>query len=86
MNRVRVKIHQGRVVRKIVIRGVNAKVRVGDGGTRHVQGVNNLLKIRGGTVGGNVISEYDEGLDEGKKSKTHCLFNQKETNKSHDHD
>ena len=69
------KVHQGRVARKVIIGGVNPKVRVGDGGTRHVQRIDNLLKIRGGTIRGNVVSENDEGLDGGKKSETHCIFN-----------
>ena len=35
------KIHQGRVARKVVIHGINTKVGIGDGGVRHVwDGVN----------------------------------------------
>ena len=70
-------IHQRRIARKIVIRGINAKVGIGNGRTRHVQRVNDLLKIRGGTIGGDLVSENGEGIDEGKKSKTHCIFNQR---------
>ena len=73
-----VEIHQRGVTRKIIIHGVNAKVGVGNGGARHIQRVNDLLKVRGGTIRGDVISENDERLDGGKKSKTHCIFNQKE--------
>ena len=72
-----VEIHQGGVVGKVVIGGVNAKMGIGDGGARHVQRVNNLLKVRGGAIRGDLISENGERFDEGKKSKTHCIFNQK---------
>ena len=80
---MRVEIHQGGVVREVIIRGVNTKVRLGNGGARHVQRINDLLKIGGGTIREDLIGENGEGFDEGKKSKMHCLFNQ-ETNKSHD--
>ena len=74
---MRVGIHQGRITCKVVVGGVNTKVGIGDGGTRHVQRVNDLLKIGGRTIRGDLISENDEGLDEGKKSETHCIFNQR---------
>ena len=88
---MRVEIHQGGVTCKVVIRGINAKVGVGNGGARHIQGVNNFLEVRGGTIRGDVISENDEGLDGEKKSETHCIFNQRNqqitrlTIESHDH-
>ena len=80
---MRMKVHQGRVTRKVIISGVNAKVGIGNGGVRHVQRVNDLLKIRGRTIRGDVVGENSEDLDGEKKSKTHCIFNQ-EINKSHD--
>ena len=81
---MRMEIHQRRVAGKIVVGGINTKVGIGDGGTRHVQRVNNLLKVGGRTIRGDLIGENGDELDEGEKSKTHCLFNQKETNESHD--
>ena len=71
------KVHQRGVTREIVIGGIDTKVGVGNGRARHVQRVNNLLKIRGGSTRENVIGEYDEGLDEGKEKQTHCIFNQR---------
>ena len=70
-------IHQRGITRKIVIGGVNTKVEVGDGRARHVQRVNDLLKIRGRLVERDIVSENDGKLDGGKKSKTHCIFNQR---------
>ena len=67
-------IHQGTVTGEIVISGVYAKGRIGDGRTRHMNAVNNLLKIRGGAVRVNVVN--DEDWMGGRKSETHCLFNQ----------
>ena len=49
------KIHQGGVARKVVVGGINTKVGIGDGRTRHIQRINNLLKIRGRTIRGDVI-------------------------------
>ena len=69
------KIHQRRITRKVVIGGVHTKVRVGNGGTRHVKRVDDLLKIGGRTIRGDVIGKNNEELDEGKKSKTHWIFN-----------
>ena len=80
---MRVKIHQRRVTRKVVIGGVNTKVGIGDGGTRHVQGVNNLLKIGGRMIRGNLIGENGERLDGGEKQKRTAYLT-KGINKSHD--
>ena len=63
------KVYQGRVACKVVVGSVNPEVRVGNGGTRHVQRVNNLLKVRGGTIGRDLIGKNGERIDEGKKSK-----------------
>ena len=70
-------IHQRQVARKIVIGGINTKVGIGDGRTRHVQRVNDLLKVGGRTIRGDLIGENGDELNEGKKSKTHCIFNQR---------
>ena len=74
---MRVEIHQGRIARKVKISGVNAKVGISDGGVRHVQRINDLLKVRGGAIRGDLIGKNGEEIDEGKKSKTHCIFNQR---------
>ena len=65
------KVHQRRVVCKIVIRGVNTEMGISNGGTRHVQRVNNLLKVRGGVIGGDLISENGEEFDGERKAKMH---------------
>ena len=70
-------VHQRRVAGEIVIRGVNAKVGISNGGMRHIQRIDNLVKIRGRTIRGDVVSENDERLDGGEKSEMHCIFNQK---------
>ena len=58
-------------------------MRIGNGGARHVQRVNNLLKVGGRTIRGDLISENGEGLDEGRKAKRTAYLT-KEINKSHD--
>ena len=62
-------IHQGRIARKVIIGGIDTKMGIGNGGVRHVQRIDNLLKVRGGAIGGDVVSENDEGLDGGRKAK-----------------
>ena len=44
---MRMKIHQRTVTGEIVIGGVDTKVGIGDGRTRHVDRRNNLLKDKG---------------------------------------
>ena len=58
-------------------------MRISDGGVRHVQRVNNLLKVRGGAIRRNLISENGEEFDgEGKAKRTRYLT--KRIDKSHD--
>ena len=80
---MRVEIHQRRVTREIVICGVNAKVRVGNGGSRHVQRVNDLLKVRGGMIRGDLIGKNGEGLV-GKRKAKRTAYLTKGINESHD--
>ena len=80
---MRVEIHQGRVARKVIVCGVNTKVGFSNGRTRHVQRVNNLLKIRGRTIGGDVVGKNSEGFDEGRKAKRTAYLT-KRINESHD--
>ena len=80
---MRMEVHQRRVVCEIIIGGVNTKMGIGDGGAGHIQRVNNLLKIRGRTVGRDLISKNGEGLDEGRKAKRTAYLT-KGINKSHD--
>ena len=69
---MRMEIHQGGITGEVIISGVNTKVRVGDGGARHVQRVNNLLKVRGGAIRGDLVSENGERLDgEEKQNALH---------------
>ena len=68
------KVHQRRVACKIVIGGVNAKVGFSNRGARHIQRVDNLLKIRGGTIRGNLIGENGgEIVGKGKAKRTAYL-------------
>ena len=48
--------YKGVVVGEIVVGGIQPKVRIGDGRARHVDRVNNLLEIRGRTIGGDVVN------------------------------
>ena len=69
-----VKIHQRRVARKVVIRGINTKMRIGNSGARHVQRINNLLKVGGRTIRRYLIGENGEEFDgEGKAKHTGYL-------------
>ena len=77
------KIHQGRVAREIIIRGINTKVGIGNGRARHIQRINYLLKVGGRAIRGDLIGENDERLDEGRKAKRTAYLT-KGINKSHD--
>ena len=66
---MRMEIHQRRVTCKVIIGGVNAKVGISNSGTRHVERVNDSLEVGGGMVRGDVVSENDEELDEGKEKQ-----------------
>ena len=76
-------VHQRGVARKVKISGVNTKVGIGNSGTRHVQGDNDLLKVRGRMIRGDVIGENDEESSEGRKAKCTAYLT-KEINESHD--
>ena len=78
-----VEIHQRRVARKIIVGGVNTKMGISNGGTRHVQRVDNLLEIGRRTIRGDLIGENGERLDGGRKAKRTAYLT-KEINKSHD--
>ena len=67
------KVHQGRVACKVVIGGVNTKVRIGDGGTRHDNAVKNLLEIRGRTLVGMDV-ENGEVIGWGRKAKRTAIL------------
>ena len=70
---MRVKIHQRTIVGKIVIRGINTKVGIGDSRTRHVNAVNYLLEeVGGAVVGVDVVN--DEELDGGKRKAKHTAY------------
>ena len=66
---MRMEIHQRGITCKVVIRGVNTEVGISDGGARHVQRINNLLKIRRRAIRRDLIGENDEELDGGRKAK-----------------
>ena len=46
------KVYQRTVAGKVVIGGINTKMGVGNGGTRHDNRVKNILKVRGRAVVG----------------------------------
>ena len=71
-----VKVYQRTVGSKIVVSGINAKMRISNSRTRHVDAVNDLLKEGGGVVVGvDVVNDGRIGW--GKKSEMHCIFNQR---------
>ena len=66
--------YQRFVVGEIIIGCIKTEVGISNGGTRHVDAVNDLLKEgRGVVVGVDVVN--DEGRNGEKKSKMHSLFN-----------
>ena len=76
------KVHQRTVAGEVVIGGVNTKVGISNGGTRHDNAVDNLLKERRGVVVGvNVVN--GEGLD-GERKVKRTAYLTKEINRSHD--
>ena len=80
---MRMEIHQRGVTCKIVIGGVDTEMGISDGRVRHVQRVNDLLKIRGGAIRGDLIGENGEEFDEGRKAKRTAYLT-KGTNESCD--
>ena len=56
---------------------------ISDGGTRHVQRVNNLLKVRGGAIRRDLISKNGEEFDGERKAKRTGYLT-KRISKSHD--
>ena len=66
-------VHQRRVACKVVIRGVNTEMGISNGRARHVQRVNNLLKVRGGAIRRDLISETGEEFDGERKEKQNAL-------------
>ena len=71
---MRVKVHQRSVTGEVVVGGIYPKVRISNSGARHVDKVDDLLKVRRRMVGVDVVNGED--WMGGKKSKTHCIFNQ----------
>ena len=76
-------IHQGGIACKIIIRSINPKVGIGNGGARHVERVNDFLEVRGRTIRRDVVGENDGKLDGGRKAKRTAYLTKK-INKSHD--
>ena len=58
-------------------------MRIGDSRAGHVQRINNLLKVRGRAIGGDVVGENGEDLDGERKAKRTAYLTQK-VNESHD--
>ena len=57
------------VVGKIVIGCIKTKVEIGDGGTRHINRVDNLLKkMRGEVVVGLDVVNGEDGMGEEKQN------------------
>ena len=57
------KVYQRRVVGEVVIHSVDSKMGISDGRARHVQRINNLLKIRRRAIGRDLIGENGGGFD-----------------------
>ena len=80
---MRVEIHQRRIACEIVVGSMNTKVRIGDGGMRHVKRVNDLLKVGRRAIRRDVISENGGKLD-GKRKAKRTAYLTKGINVSHD--
>ena len=78
---MRVEAHQGGIACKIIIGGIDTKMGIGDGGTRHVNKVNDLLEIGGRMIGSNVVNGGN-WMGGGKAKCTAYLT--KGINESHD--
>ena len=75
-------VYQRTIGGKVIVGGVNTKMGIGNGGTGHVDAVNNLLKEgRGAVVRLNVVN--GERLDGGRKAKNTAYLT-KGINRSHD--
>ena len=70
---VHVRPYKGGVVGEIIIGRIKTEVGISDGGTRHVNGINNLLKKTRGEVVVRVDVVNDERWD-GKKRKQNTLL------------
>ena len=75
--------YQRIIVGKIIISGVKTKVRIGDGGTRHVDAVDNLLEEGGGVIVRSKVVNGESGMGEKEKQKCTAYLT-KGTNQSHD--
>ena len=79
---MRMEIHQRGIARKVVVRGVNTKMGIGNSGARHVNAVNDFLK-----EGGRPLIRVDVvnggRLDGGRKAKL-TEYLTKGITKSHD--
>ena len=69
--------YEGRVIGEIIISRIKTEVRVGDGGVRHVNRANDLLEKTRGEVVVRIDVLNGGRWNEGKKSKMHCIFNQR---------
>ena len=77
-----VRLYPGFIVCKIIIGCIKTKVGVGDGGTRHVDRVNDFLKERRRVVVG---IDVENGESEMGKRKAKCTaYLTKGVNESHD--
>ena len=51
------KVYQRTVAGEIIIGGIDTKMRIGNGGMRHIDAVDYFLKIGGRTVGLDVVND-----------------------------
>ena len=79
-----VRPYEGGVVGKIVIGRIKTEMGISDGRTRHVDGVNNLLKKTRGEVLIRVDVVNDEGMEWGKRKVKRTAYLTKRINKSPD--
>ena len=80
---MRMEVYQGGITGEIVVGGVNAKVGIGNCGSRHVQRVNDLLKVRGRAIRRDLVGENGGRIGGGRKAKRTAYLT-KGINKSHD--
>ena len=82
-SRMHVRPYKGRIVGKVIISSIKTEVGISNGGMRHVNRVNDLLKkTRGEVVVG--IDVVNGGGWNGERKAKHTAYLTKGINKSHD--
>ena len=70
-------VYQQRIACKVIVDGVGTEVGIGNGGTRHVNKIDDLLKVWGRKIGGDVVN--GESWMGGRKAKHTAYLTKKST-------